>query len=167
LGACLAALPRAKSKWNFNLTLSVITRRTPLVKLHFATVLWRRKALNSSFLSVWINMRTALCVRTKSCAITQKEAIVFHMSSTITKPAIDTGTLPADSTGHGSESGRIQCPQCRWNPAAADTWRCDCGNEWNTFDTGGVCPGCMRQWPNTQCLKCLAWSAHSAWYPAY
>jgi hypothetical protein len=23
-----------------------------------------------------------------------------------------------------------------------DKWFCTCGNEWNTFDTSGVCPEC-------------------------
>jgi hypothetical protein len=26
-----------------------------------------------------------------------------------------------------------------------------CGHEWNTFDTGGVCPACVHQWTETQC----------------
>ena len=47
---------------------------------------------------------------------------------------------------------------------AEDRWRCHCGHSWNTFDTGGVCPGCRYQWKITKCLRCKEWSAHSDWY---
>jgi hypothetical protein len=32
-------------------------------------------------------------------------------------------------------------------------------------DTGGVCPTCLHQWTETQCLSCSRWSPHSDWYP--
>ena len=32
---------------------------------------------------------------------------------------------------------RIRCPLCGWSPRKEDKWFCECGNEWNTFDTGG------------------------------
>jgi hypothetical protein len=59
---------------------------------------------------------------------------------------------------------RIRCPVCDWTPRKDDLWSCDCGHSWHTFDTGGVCPACLKQWSITQCLSCLAWSAHSDWY---
>src|SRR6202021_1918160 len=59
---------------------------------------------------------------------------------------------------------RIRCPLCGWSPRNDDRWSCSCGNEWNTFDTGGVCPACLHQWTSTQCLSCKQWSAHSDWY---
>jgi len=34
---------------------------------------------------------------------------------------------------------RIRCPLWGWSPRKEDKWSCSCGNEWNTFDTGGVC----------------------------
>ena len=59
---------------------------------------------------------------------------------------------------------RIRCPLCGWSPRKHDHWMCSCKHEWNTFDTGGVCPACLYQWAITMCLKCHRWSAHSDWY---
>jgi len=62
--------------------------------------------------------------------------------------------------------GRIRCPKCGWRPRKTDSWSCRCGCVWNTFDTGGICPECGRQWSNTQCLRCHEWSPHEDWYTA-
>jgi hypothetical protein len=62
---------------------------------------------------------------------------------------------------------RIRCPLCGWSPRKEDRWSCNCcncGHEWNTFDTGGVCPVSLHQWTETQCLSCSRGSAHSDWY---
>ena len=59
---------------------------------------------------------------------------------------------------------RIRCPLCAWVPGQNDVWCCNCGHTWNTFDTAGVCPGCLFQWTSTQCLACERWSRHSEWY---
>jgi hypothetical protein len=62
---------------------------------------------------------------------------------------------------------RIRCPLCEWQPAKSDTWSCNpdgCGQIWNTFETGGVCPSCQRQWERTACLRCGRWSLHDLWY---
>jgi hypothetical protein len=65
----------------------------------------------------------------------------------------------------GGPSGpHILCPLCRWSPRKEDLWCCDCGHRWNTFDSGGVCPACLHQWIETQCLSCGRWSPHSHWY---
>jgi hypothetical protein len=63
-------------------------------------------------------------------------------------------------------SSNIRCPECRWRPEKDSRWSCEpgCGHCWNTFDTGGVCPGCDKRWHRTACLRCAAWSAHVAWY---
>lgn len=53
-----------------------------------------------------------------------------------------------------SEPPRIRCPLCGWSPRKDDKWFCTCGYEWNTFDTGGVCPACLHQWTETQYLSC-------------
>jgi predicted amidophosphoribosyltransferase len=41
---------------------------------------------------------------------------------------------------------------------------CLCLYVWNTFDTRGVCPACGREWSQTQCPRCKAWSRHEDWY---
>jgi len=63
-----------------------------------------------------------------------------------------------------AEPPRIRSPLCGWSPRKEDKWFCECDNEWNTFDTGGVCPACLHQWNETQCLSCSRWSPHSDWY---
>ncbi len=44
--------------------------------------------------------------------------------------------LEQDKT-HEPSGPRIRCPLCGWSPRKEDEWFCTCGNEWNTFDTGG------------------------------
>lgn len=48
-----------------------------------------------------------------------------------------------------SEPPRIRCPLCGWSPLKEDKWFCTCGNEWNTFHTGGVFSACLHQWTET------------------
>ena len=76
-------------------------------------------------------------------------------------PVLEPGTLDTSSTGGSG----IRCPRCRWEPQKSDAWACTCGHLWNTFDTGGVCPGCLKQWLVTCCPNCGEWSPHSDWYP--
>jgi hypothetical protein len=59
---------------------------------------------------------------------------------------------------------KIACPKCDWEPRAHDIWMCSCFYMWNTFDTGGRCPKCRKQWADTQCLACHEWSPHLDWY---
>jgi hypothetical protein len=39
-----------------------------------------------------------------------------------------------------------------------------CGTQWNTFWTGGVCPGCGYRWEITACHQCRQFSLHRDWY---
>jgi hypothetical protein len=77
-------------------------------------------------------------------------------------PKIETETR--DPSSRGPTGPKIRCPKCRWEPTADSRWSCRCGYVWNTFDTGGVCPGCLFQWKVTQCLRCHEMSPHSDWY---
>lgn len=74
-----------------------------------------------------------------------------------------------------TESSRIRCPLCQWQPSARSRWCCNdvgypenflagCGASWNTFETRGLCPGCGHQWRWTACLSCGGWSRHEDWY---
>jgi hypothetical protein len=65
---------------------------------------------------------------------------------------------------HASADARQRCPSCRWVPLESDRWACSCGQTWNTFDTGGRCPNCDKQWETTACLSCKATAAHQDWY---
>ncbi len=60
----------------------------------------------------------------------------------------------------------IRCPKCAWRPRPESRWSClpTCGTQWNTFWTGGVCPGCGKAWRTTMCLDCLKRSPHKDWY---
>jgi hypothetical protein len=69
----------------------------------------------------------------------------------------------------------IRCPLCGWRPLASSRWSCSCigtpepyfescGTVWNTFSTGGRCPGCSHQWQWTTCLRCHEPSLHIDWY---
>ena len=71
----------------------------------------------------------------------------------------ETGAGDADSGGPF-----VRCPKCAWAPRAEHLWSCHCGYRWNTFDTGGICPGCQYQWRETMCPACGKWSPHSDWY---
>jgi hypothetical protein len=74
-----------------------------------------------------------------------------------------------------SKTRRIRCPLCEWQPKKSSRWMCwdcdypeyfygGCGTNWNTFETGGVCPGCNHRWIWTTCFRCGEWSRHEDWY---
>jgi len=87
------------------------------------------------------------------------------MSPVTDKPnAIPDRELEEEERPGETEPPRIRYPLCGWPPRKQDKWFCTCGFEWNTFDTGGVCPRCLQQWTETQCLSCSRWSPHSNWY---
>ncbi len=87
------------------------------------------------------------------------------------------GKLPDNFHDTASAKSRIRCPACHWQPDAQSRWYCmsmgppenfnaGCGHGWNTFDTAGLCPGCLHQWQHTTCLKCGVTSLHDDWYVA-
>ena len=64
----------------------------------------------------------------------------------------------------GDPMSGVRCPRCGWIPRERLKWKCTCGYHWNTFDTRGRCPGCAKQWTETQCYGCQAMSPHLEWY---
>src|SRR5437763_9572670 len=47
------------------------------------------------------------------------------------------------------------CPACKIAPPVGSYWKCTtCGGEFDTFQTGPVCPSCSTQFPTTRCLDC-------------
>ena len=48
-----------------------------------------------------------------------------------------------------------QCPSCNTAPPIGEYWKCsNCGQAFDTFQTGAVCPNCRTQFPATRCLDC-------------
>ncbi len=49
----------------------------------------------------------------------------------------------------------FSCPACKTSPPIGTYWKCaKCGQPFDTFQTGAVCPNCRSQFPSTQCLDC-------------
>ncbi|HEX6805761.1 MAG TPA: M50 family metallopeptidase [Terriglobales bacterium] len=47
------------------------------------------------------------------------------------------------------------CPQCKSAPPLGDYWKCArCGQAFDTFATGAVCPNCRVRFNVTRCLDC-------------
>jgi Zn-dependent protease len=47
------------------------------------------------------------------------------------------------------------CPSCKAAPPLGDYWKCGkCGQSFDTFQSGAVCPNCGTQYPVTRCLDC-------------
>jgi hypothetical protein len=83
--------------------------------------------------------------------------------------------VPTVAPDEDDAFGRIRCPLCAWRPGRSARWCCSrvdeperftegCGTVWDTFSTGGRCPGCQHQWRWTMCLRCGGWSLHGEWY---
>jgi len=47
------------------------------------------------------------------------------------------------------------CPTCKAAPPRGEYWKCShCGQAFDTFQAGAVCPNCRTQFPTTRCLDC-------------
>jgi len=47
------------------------------------------------------------------------------------------------------------CPWCKAAPPMGDFWKCgQCGQQFDTFQTQGVCPHCSTRFAVTHCLDC-------------
>ena len=58
----------------------------------------------------------------------------------------------------------FQCPSCNTAPPVGEYWKCsNCGQAFDTFQTGAVCPNCRTQFPSTRCLDCGHLHAMNQW----
>ncbi|SPE27133.1 Peptidase M50 [Candidatus Sulfotelmatomonas gaucii] len=60
------------------------------------------------------------------------------------------------------------CPGCGTAPAVGTHWKCPrCGQTFDTFETGAVCPLCKSQFSTTMCLECQQLRPMSEWIAGY
>jgi hypothetical protein len=81
-----------------------------------------------------------------------------------TEPFVIRGGSAPNATENEQILSHVACPRCRLSPTLADRWRCNCGHQWNTFETRGLCPACSFQWTETACPVCGGLSPHADWY---
>jgi Zn-dependent protease len=56
------------------------------------------------------------------------------------------------------------CPTCKMSPPFGEFWRCGrCGQPFDTFQTGALCPRCGARYDVTRCLDCGALHPISEW----
>jgi Zn-dependent protease len=59
------------------------------------------------------------------------------------------------------------CPACKAAPPVGEFWKCGkCGQPFDTFQTGAVCPNCRTQFAATRCLDCGEQHSMSEWSAA-
>lgn len=60
------------------------------------------------------------------------------------------------------------CPTCGIAPAAGTHWKCTrCGQTFDTFETGAVCPLCKSQFSTTMCMDCQQLHPLNDWVTSY
>lgn len=60
------------------------------------------------------------------------------------------------------------CPSCRSAPPIGPIWRCNkCDTQFDTFETGGVCPQCSARFERTTCLDCHQQAPLTEWQAGY
>ncbi len=56
------------------------------------------------------------------------------------------------------------CPACKTSPPVGDYWKCGkCGQAFDSFQTGAVCPHCATRYAVTKCLDCGAMHPMNEW----
>jgi len=56
------------------------------------------------------------------------------------------------------------CPTCKTAPPVGEFWKCgNCGQQFDTFATGAVCPQCGARYAVTRCLDCSRQHSISEW----
>ncbi len=59
------------------------------------------------------------------------------------------------------------CPTCKSSPPIGNFWKCAaCGQPFDTFQTGAVCPHCSARFPVTMCLDCRRMHPMDEWVVA-
>lgn len=58
----------------------------------------------------------------------------------------------------------LKCPSCRMAPPIGPFWGCaNCGQSFDTFETGGRCPHCGTQYGVATCLDCRRSAPQQEW----
>lgn len=58
----------------------------------------------------------------------------------------------------------FSCPACGDKPPLGALWKCtQCGQPFDTFQSGAACPSCATRFPATQCFNCGAMRPLSDW----
>jgi Zn-dependent protease len=60
----------------------------------------------------------------------------------------------------------VACPECGAAPPAGTYWRCDCGQNFDAFETGAICPRCQRRSNLVACPECGRRSPFKRWQTA-
>ncbi len=61
----------------------------------------------------------------------------------------------------------VACPTCKTPPPVGEYWKCGkCGQAFDMFQSGGVCPHCATQFAQTRCLDCGAPHSIHEWMVA-
>jgi Zn-dependent protease len=61
----------------------------------------------------------------------------------------------------------VACPTCKTAPPVGDYWKCGkCGQPFDMFQSGGVCPHCATQFAQTRCVDCGATHSIHEWLAA-
>jgi predicted amidophosphoribosyltransferase len=56
------------------------------------------------------------------------------------------------------------CPSCKTAPPLGSYWKCgNCQQQFDTFETRGVCPHCSAQYESTMCLDCRQQRPMNEW----
>ncbi len=56
------------------------------------------------------------------------------------------------------------CPSCQSSPPIGEYWKCGkCGQAFDSFQTGAVCPHCATRYEGTRCLDCGAMHPIGEW----
>ena len=59
----------------------------------------------------------------------------------------------------------VRCPRCGTAPPVGPLWTCQCGQAFDTFETGFRCPRCGGVFMTTTCPTCRQPSPPAAWSP--